>query len=124
MNMTNAVLSTLSLATNTYAAATIWAAPSPLIKLAHRLASIGSRHHPIILSCERATEGLAHLRIIIDHQHIFFRRRHLIMSSDYPRGTRYDQAEQMPINRMVKHRNSNALLGLWMRDSYRQILKK
>ena len=41
MNMTNAVLSTLSLATNTYAAATIWAAPSPLIKLAHRLERIG-----------------------------------------------------------------------------------
>jgi hypothetical protein len=41
MKMTSAVLGTLSLAKNTYVAATIWAAPSALIKSAHLLERIG-----------------------------------------------------------------------------------
>jgi hypothetical protein len=41
MRMTNAVLGTLSLAKNTYVAATIWAAPPALIKSAHLLERIG-----------------------------------------------------------------------------------
>jgi len=41
MKMTNAVLSTFSLAKNTYVAATIWVAPSVLIKSAHLLERIG-----------------------------------------------------------------------------------
>lgn len=41
MKMTNAVLSTFSLAKNTYAAATIWVVPSVLIKSAHLLERIG-----------------------------------------------------------------------------------
>jgi hypothetical protein len=41
MKMTNAVLSTFSLAKNTYVAATIWVAPSALIKSAHLLERIG-----------------------------------------------------------------------------------
>jgi hypothetical protein len=39
--MTNSVLSTLSLAKNTYIAATIWVAPSALVKSAHILERIG-----------------------------------------------------------------------------------
>jgi hypothetical protein len=41
MKMTSAVLGTLSLAKNTYVAATIWVAPSALIKSAHLLERIG-----------------------------------------------------------------------------------
>jgi hypothetical protein len=41
MKMTNAVLGTFSLAKNTYVAATVWVAPSALIKSAHLLERIG-----------------------------------------------------------------------------------
>jgi hypothetical protein len=41
MKITNAVLGTVSLAKNTYVAATIWAASSALIKSAHLLERIG-----------------------------------------------------------------------------------
>jgi hypothetical protein len=41
MKMTSAVLGTLSLAKNTYVAATIWVAPSALIKSAHLLERLG-----------------------------------------------------------------------------------
>jgi hypothetical protein len=41
MKMTNAVLSTLSLAKKTYVAATIWVAPTALIKSAHLIERIG-----------------------------------------------------------------------------------